>query len=38
MEQTQMLDAMLAEAGEKVTYVVALDVPDEVLTERICGR
>ena len=38
MEQTKMLDAMLAEAGEKVTYVVALDVPDEVLTERICGR
>ena len=38
MEQTNMLDAMLAEAGEKVTYVVALDVPDEVLTERICGR
>jgi adenylate kinase len=38
MEQTQMLDAMLAEAGEKVGFVVALDVPDEVLTERICGR
>ena len=38
MEQTKMLDAMLAEAGEKVGFVVALDVPDEVLTERICGR
>ena len=38
VEQTKMLDAMLAEAGEKVGYVVALDVPDEVLTERICGR
>ena len=33
-----MLDAMLAEAGDRVTCVVALDVPDEVLTERICGR
>jgi len=38
VEQTKMLDAMLAEAGEKVTYVIALDMPDEVLTERICGR
>ena len=38
VEQTKMLDSMLAEQGEKVTYVVALEVPDEVLTERICGR
>ena len=38
VEQTKMLDEMLAEEGEKVGYVVALDVPDEVLTERICGR
>ena len=38
MEQTKMLDAMLAESGEKVGYVVALEVPDAVLTERICGR
>ena len=38
VEQTKMLDAMLAESSEKVTFVVALDVPDEVLTERICGR
>jgi adenylate kinase len=38
VEQTKMLDAMLGDAGEKVTYVVALDVPDEILTERICGR
>lgn len=36
--QAKMLDAMLAEKGEKVSYVVALEVPDEVLTERICGR
>jgi adenylate kinase len=38
MEQTKMLDAMLAEAGDKVNYVVALEVPDAVLAERICGR
>jgi adenylate kinase len=38
VEQTKMLDTMLGDAGEKVKYVVALDVPDEVLTERICGR
>ena len=38
VKQTTMLDAMLAEAGDRVTCVVALDVPDEVLTERICGR
>jgi adenylate kinase len=36
--QTQMLDSMLKASGEKVTYVIALDVPDEVLTERITGR
>ena len=38
VEQTKMLDEMLAKDGESVTYVVALQVPDEVLTERICGR
>ena len=38
VEQTKMLDKMLADSGEKVTYVVALDVPDAVLTERICSR
>ena len=38
VEQTKMLDAMLGDAGDKVTYVVALDVPDAILTERICGR
>ena len=36
--QAEMLDAMLSGKGEKVNYVVALEVPDEVLTERICGR
>jgi len=36
--QAEMLDDVLAETGEKVGSVVALAVPDEVLTERICGR
>merc|ERR1712232_240309 len=33
-----MLDDLLSKTGEKVGYVFALMVPDEVLTERICGR
>jgi len=37
-EQAKMLDEMLAESNEKVTYTIALEVPDEKLTERICGR
>eukprot|EP01062_Namystynia_karyoxenos_P040172 TRINITY_DN292_c0_g1_i7.p1 TRINITY_DN292_c0_g1~~TRINITY_DN292_c0_g1_i7.p1 ORF type:complete len:765 (+),score=235.36 TRINITY_DN292_c0_g1_i7:79-2295(+) len=36
--QAQMLDAMLAANGEAVTRVCALEVPDSVLEERICGR
>eukprot|EP00957_Ditylum_brightwellii_P175272 13343665-Ditylum_brightwellii.AAC.1 len=32
------LDKMLAEEGACVTKVVELQVPDEVLEERICGR
>ena len=36
--QAKMLDSMLAEAGDKVKFVLALEVPDAVLTERICGR
>merc|ERR1712100_299936 len=36
--QATMLDALLAESGEKVSCVMALVVPDEVLSERICGR
>merc|ERR1719464_1770546 len=36
--QTEALDAMLAESGERVGRVVELNVPDEVLEERICGR
>ena len=33
-----MLDVMLDGSGDKVSLVLALEVPDEVLTERICGR
>jgi len=36
--QAEMLDAMLEDSGDKVNLVLALEVPDEVLTERICGR
>merc|ERR1719276_474664 len=36
--QAQALDEMLAEEGAAVTKVVELQVPDEVLEERICGR
>ena len=38
VEQAKMLDTMLAGSGDKVSSVLALEVPDEVLTERICGR
>merc|ERR1740138_232668 len=38
VEQAKMLDEMLAGTGDKVSLVLALEVPDEVLTERICGR
>ena len=36
--QATMLDKMLAASGDRVNLVLALEVPDEVLTERICGR
>jgi len=38
VEQAKALDAMLAEKGRQIDDVVQLDVPDEVLTERITGR
>ena len=36
--QAQALDDLLAREGDCVTQVIELNVPDEVLTERICGR
>ena len=38
LEQAKMLDEMLTSTGEGVTSVLALEVPDEILEERICGR
>merc|ERR1719373_394056 len=38
VEQAKMLDEMLEGSNDKVSLVLALEVPDEVLTERICGR
>lgn len=38
VEQAKMLDDMLSKDGESVARVIELQVPDEVLTERIVGR
>ena len=38
VEQAQMLDEVLAANGEAVGRIVALEVPDTALTERITGR
>lgn len=38
LAQAKSLDKMLTEEGACVTKVVELQVPDEVLEERICGR
>jgi adenylate kinase len=38
LEQARALDAMLAKEGAFVTKVIELQVPDDVLEERICGR
>lgn len=38
LEQAKALDKMLAEEGACVTKVIELQVPDQVLEERICGR
>merc|ERR1740120_575623 len=36
--QAKALDKMLADNHEAVNSVIELNVPDDVLTERICGR
>ena len=38
VEQAKMLDDCLGATDECVNAVIALEVPDEILTERICGR
>jgi len=38
VKQAKMLDDMLLHDGESVARVIELQVPDAVLTERICGR
>ena len=38
MAQASKLDAVLASSGEAVSCIIALEVPDAALTERICGR
>lgn len=38
LAQAKALDAMLAKEGACVTKVIELEVPDDLLEERICGR
>ena len=38
LEQAKKLDKMLAKTGDSVNLVMALELPDSVLEERICGR
>lgn len=38
IEQAKALDAMMLETGERVNLILAFDVPEDVLEERICGR
>ena len=38
VQQAKMLDAMLAADSGQVTTIIELNVPDAVLTDRICGR
>jgi len=38
VEQARSLDEMLAEEGHRVDFVIALDVPEDVLVDRILRR
>ncbi len=38
IEQAERLDALLAEAGRQVTHVIAIDVPEDELVQRLAGR
>ncbi len=38
IEQAEALDAMLADDGRALTYVILLDVPEEELVQRLSGR
>mmetsp|Transcript_48303 Transcript_48303/g.121657 ORF Transcript_48303/g.121657 Transcript_48303/m.121657 type:complete len:249 (-) Transcript_48303:105-851(-) len=38
VDQALALDKLLAESGNRVTAVLAFDIPSEVLEERVCGR
>jgi adenylate kinase len=38
LKQAEMLDALLISKGERVSNVLCLDVPDDVLEARITGR
>lgn len=38
LEQAKKLDKMLATTGDSVNLVMALEVPDSILEDRICGR
>ena len=38
IEQAQALDRMLSELGRKVDFVVALDVPEQMLVDRLLHR
>jgi len=38
IDQANALDALLLHTGERVNLILAFDVPEDVLEERICGR
>lgn len=38
IEQAEALDKLLLQTGERVNLILAFDVPEEVLEERVCGR